>query len=278
MTESDRGAARSNQDLEIHHATIVKCDIVESTRTLRRFDSGDGSALQDGSVLEDQCRKIVEEVVARYEGHFDRWDGDGALIHFGYPDTREDAPRRAVRAALELVEEVCGVRASGVPVQLRVGVASGAVTIKLDSKQPGGLVINMAERLRALAEPGWVVIADETRQLTASHFECDDLGTREAKGFDEGLRAWRVVQETSVARRRARGEIIGRAIERAGAGGLMDGRRAAAGDRWCALSPTREWASRDLRGRFWGGSVAARRRQTRDPFLCLPHATAPCFL
>ena len=277
MTESDRGAARSNQDLEIHHATIVKCDIVESTRTLRRFDSGDGSALQDGSVLEDQCRKIVEEVVARYEGHFDRWDGDGALIHFGYPDTREDAPRRAVRAALELVEEVCGVRASGVPVQLRVGVASGAVTIKLDSKQPGGLVINMAERLRALAEPGWVVIADETRQLTASHFECDDLGTREAKGFDEGLRAWRVVQETSVARRRARGEIIGRAIERAGAGGRMGegARRQGTGGAPCR---------RRGNGQVETCAVdSGRKRRSKAPpdsrsIARPPHATAPCFL
>jgi class 3 adenylate cyclase len=45
-------------------------------------------------------------VVCRFEGYLARFLGDGVLAYFGWPQAHEDDAKRAVRAALELVEAV----------------------------------------------------------------------------------------------------------------------------------------------------------------------------
>jgi predicted ATPase len=52
---------------------------------------------------------------------------------------------------------------------------------------------NLAARLQSLAEPGRVVVAQNTRGLTGNLFECRDLGLVELKGFAENVRAWEVL-------------------------------------------------------------------------------------
>ncbi len=214
MEDANRGAAQHAPDAEIRHATIVKCDIVESTRIWSKLDPSDGLALTRG------FKKAVEDVVTRHGGYVHRWEGDGALIPFGYPEAREDATETAVRVGLELVEAVRAVRVADVQLEFRVGIASGSVAVDLISKSLDGLAINTAERLKALAEPGWVVIADATKRLAGNFFEYEDLGTHQVKGFDEGVRAWRALRETATVSRfaaqrfdKSRGEIIGRATE-----------------------------------------------------------------
>ena len=68
--------------------------------------------------------------------------GDGVLAYFGYPRADEHDAERAVRAGLALVEAVAapgrpparaavpGVdTAAGVPLQVRVGIATGLVVV-----------------------------------------------------------------------------------------------------------------------------------------------------
>jgi hypothetical protein len=54
--------------------------------------------------------------------------GDGVLIYFGYPQAHEDDAERAVRADVELVAGVTVLK-SPVPMQTRVGVATGLVVV-----------------------------------------------------------------------------------------------------------------------------------------------------
>lgn len=214
MEDANRGAPHQAPDAEMRLATIVKCDIVDSTRIWSKLDPSDGLALTRS------FKKAVEEVVKRHGGYVERWEGDGALILFGYPDALEDAPENAVRAGLELVEAVRSVRVADAKLEIRVGIASGSIAVDLTSRTLDGLEFNMAERLKAIAEPGCVVIADSTKRLTKNFFEYDDLGMRQAKGFDQGLRVWRVMRESAVFSRfeaqrfdDSLDEIIGRAAE-----------------------------------------------------------------
>src|SRR5262249_41173367 len=60
---------------------------------------------------------------------------------------------------------------------------------------------NLAARLQSIAEPNVVVIAESTRRLLGSFFQLDDLGIRSLKGIARPVRAWAVLQATSVASR-----------------------------------------------------------------------------
>ncbi|MDB5947895.1 MAG: adenylate/guanylate cyclase [Ramlibacter sp.] len=214
MNDPNPGVAHRAPDAELRLATVVKCDIAESTRTWGSLDPSDGLALTRA------FKKSVEQVVTRHGGHVDRWEGDGALILFGYPHAREDAPEAAVRAGLDLVRDVRSVHVAAASLEFRVGIASGAIAVDLISKALEGLPLNMAERLKTIAEPGQVVIDDSTRHLAKSFFEYADLGMRPAKGFENGLHAWRVLCETDVVSRfeaqrfdQSRSQIIGRTGE-----------------------------------------------------------------
>src|SRR5208282_4181557 len=110
----------------------------------------------------------------------------------------EHDAERAVRAGLALVEALPKLTtAAGVPLQVRVGIATGLVVVgdligagTAQEQLVVGETPNLAARLQALAEPGSVVIADSTRRLLGNLFELRDLGTSDLKGIAGPARAW----------------------------------------------------------------------------------------
>jgi class 3 adenylate cyclase len=73
-------------------------------------------------------QKSVAETVYRFGGFVARYVGDGVLVYFGYPHAHEDDAERAVRAGLELVTVVAGLKTRA-PQQVRVGIATGVVVV-----------------------------------------------------------------------------------------------------------------------------------------------------
>ena len=200
MEPVDRSSASHAPQAEVRHATVLKCDIVGSTRLKRGLDL-------DGQLdFKRGLEAAIHDVAARHAGYLEKFEGDGALIFFGYPEAREDAAESAVSAGLDIVRAIACAHFVPTPLQIRVGIASGALAVikqPLGEKEEPvvGLVIDMAERLRALAQPDQVVTSDETKRLAARFFEYEDLGTVQVKGFEEGVRAWRVVRRSSVLSR-----------------------------------------------------------------------------
>ena len=60
---------------------------------------------------------------------------------------------------------------------------------------------NLAARLRGIAEPDMVVIAEGTRRLLGNLFELEDLGAKDLKGISGPTRAWAAVRQSSVESR-----------------------------------------------------------------------------
>jgi predicted ATPase len=90
--------------------------------------------------------------------------------------------------------------AACVPLQVRVGIATGLVVVgnligdgAAQEQAVVGETPNLAARLQALAEPGAVVISSSTRRLTGGLFDYRDLGTVALKGFAETVPAWQAL-------------------------------------------------------------------------------------
>ena len=91
----------------------------------------------------EEARKLLDpviehmmEAVHRYEGTVSNLMGDGIMALFGAPLAHEDHAVRACYAALRMQESVNryadGVRRTeGVPIQIRVGLNSGEVVVRL---------------------------------------------------------------------------------------------------------------------------------------------------
>ena len=174
--------------------TVLFADLADSTALAARLDPEDMRAVINA--YHQSCAAIV----ARYDGHVAKYMGDGMLAYFGYPRAHEEDPERAVRAALDLMQTVAGLRPRPeVTLRGRAGIATGLVVVGdligaggAQEQAVVGSTPNLAARLQELAQPGEVVIAASTRRLIGGLFECEDLGARELKGFAEPVRAARV--------------------------------------------------------------------------------------
>jgi class 3 adenylate cyclase len=146
-------------------------DLVGSTALSARMDP------EDLREVISAYQKCVAETVRRFDGFVAKYLGDGVLVYFGYPQAHEDDAERAVRAGLELVAAVTGLKTRG-SLQTRVGIATGLVVvgdlIGSGEAQERGIVgetPNLAARLQSIAEPNMVVVAEDTRKLVGNLFE-----------------------------------------------------------------------------------------------------------
>jgi class 3 adenylate cyclase/DNA-binding CsgD family transcriptional regulator len=180
--------------------------------------------------LMDELYELLIHEVHRYEGTVNELTGDGLVAFFGAPLAVEQAPQRAVRAALALQEAVARVSVRveherGVRVQLRVGINTGPVIVgtvgnnlRMDYKAVGHTVI-LAARMEQTAAPGTIQLTEHTYKLVAGYANCDDLGLVSVKGVAEKVRAYRVTGERSgqtridVARERGFTRLVGRERE-----------------------------------------------------------------
>jgi class 3 adenylate cyclase len=107
---------------ERRQVTVMFSDLVGSTALSARMDP------EDLREIISAYQKCVAETVQRFGGFVAKYMGDGVLVYFGYPQAHEDDAERAVRAGLELIQAVSGLKSS-VPLQTRVGIATGLVVV-----------------------------------------------------------------------------------------------------------------------------------------------------
>ena len=153
-------------------------------------------------MLVDTCLHCVIDAVRRLGGIVSQFIGDGALAYFGYPTAHEDDVERAILAGLQIVEEMHRLPLfKGYEPKIRIGIATGLVVVgktdragRFDPCQDVvGVTPNLAARLQAIAGPNEIIIAPITHKLAGDLFDCRDLGSVVLKGFEEPVRAWRVL-------------------------------------------------------------------------------------
>ncbi len=206
---------------ERRQLTVLFCDLVGSTALSSRLDLEDFHDLV--LAYQRQCARCIEEsggVVAQFAG-------DGVLAYFGFPLALEDAPHRAVDAALRIRDAVARQRApDGGSLAVRAGIATGPVVIgellgrgAASERAIAGETPNLASRLQRVAAPGGIVVSETTRGLCDGVFDFRPLGLVEAAGFSRPPPAFEVLgPRWRVRRIDARlgdgdGELFGREAE-----------------------------------------------------------------
>jgi class 3 adenylate cyclase/predicted ATPase len=200
-TASSTSSVSPEDRAERRQVTVMFSDLVGSTALSARMDP------EDLREVITAYQKSVTVTVQRFGGFVAKYMGDGVLIYFGYPQAHEDDAERAVRAGLELVAAAGAVK-THVPLQTRVGVATGLVVvgdlIGSGASQEQAIVgetPNLAARLQGIAIPNSVVISESTRKLVGNLFELQDLGEQDLKGITGSVRAWAALRPSSVESR-----------------------------------------------------------------------------
>jgi class 3 adenylate cyclase len=109
---------KAGDTAERRQVTVMFSDLVGSTALSARIDP------EDLREVIGAYQKCVAETVQRFGGFVAKYMGDGVLVYFGYPQAHEDDAERAVKAGLELIQAVGGLKSS-TSLQTRVGMPPG---------------------------------------------------------------------------------------------------------------------------------------------------------
>ena len=198
--------SRSALEGERKQVTVLFADLKGSMELLADRDPEEARQLLD-PVLE---RMI--EAVHRYEGTVNQVMGDGIMALFGAPIAHEDHAVRACYAALRMQETVTRYgdemqRSHGVPVQIRVGLHSGAVVVRaIDSSlhmdyTAVGQTTHLAARMEQMAKPGSVLTTGETLRLAEGFVQVKALGPVAVKGLADPVEVFELVGAASTRTR-----------------------------------------------------------------------------
>jgi adenylate cyclase len=147
---------------------------------------------------------MVSEIIFRHGGTLDKYIGDGLMALFGAPYASELDAVQAVRAAVEMQRSMTSfnqrLAAENLPpIQIGIGVNTGSAIVgyigsetRLDYTAIGD-TINTAARLESIAQPGQIVISENTMQSLDESFVLKPLGTERLKGKNVNLRIAEVV-------------------------------------------------------------------------------------
>ena len=183
---------------ERKQVTVLFCDLAGSTAVASGLDP------EVYREVLDQYVALAMHEVYRFEGIVNQISGDGFMALFGAPVAHEDAPQRAVLAALAIRDALAHFneqlqRERGVVLPARIGLNTGPVVVgtvgndlKMDYTAIGDTT-NLAARLEQLAEPGTILISETTARLVRGLARLREVGPLEVKGKVEPVTAFEVL-------------------------------------------------------------------------------------
>ena len=184
-------------EAERRQVVILFADMVGFTAFSERF--GEEAAFG----LIQRLSQIVERAVEVEGARIHNVAGDGVVVAFGAPVAVEDAPLRACRAALLILETL---RASGTEIEakygvrpeMRIGINVGPAVVGqlLSGGETGfsvlGDTVNVAARLQSLSEPDAVLLSEATYRLVDGLVEATFTGEHPLKGRSAPERVYRL--------------------------------------------------------------------------------------
>jgi adenylate cyclase len=128
--------------------------------------------------------------------------GDAYMVAAGVPEPVADHAPRLARMSLAMLQATAELAAAfGVPLNLRIGIASGPVMAgvigaKRLTYDVWGDTVNLASRLEGQSTPGRVLVANATKARLDGLFQLEPRGALDIRGFGEE-EAWLLGPEVS---------------------------------------------------------------------------------
>ncbi|MGC2415028.1 MAG: adenylate/guanylate cyclase domain-containing protein [Stellaceae bacterium] len=170
-TEEFLTGYRADAELDRVLATVMFTDIVDSTKRAAAL----GDRMWRATL--DRHDEIVRQQLMRFRGREVKHTGDGFLAMF-------DGPARAVRCASTIAEAM-----QPLGIVVRGGLHTGEIELKGDDI--GGIAVNIAARVAAMARPNETLVSSTVRDLVAgSGLRFADRGRHALKGLPEDVQLY----------------------------------------------------------------------------------------
>ena len=145
----------------------------------------------------DPIIALMKDAVHKYDGIVNKTQGDGVMALFGAPRPHEDHAVRGCLAALAMQDAV--VKLGDPAIQVRVGLHTAEVVVQAvdnsmhQSYDAAGAAVHLASRLEKLADPGCVLVTDDTFRAARQFVEAEALGERAIRGLKKSVEVHRLI-------------------------------------------------------------------------------------
>ena len=176
--------------------TVLFCDLVGSTAL---------SGVLDPETLRSVTLRyfdLMERQIRSHGGTVEKFIGDAVMAVFGVPTVHEDDSRRALAAALDMLDALDSLNAElqlslGVRLNVRIGINTGQVVAGSDTSTRQALVsgetVNVAARLEQNAAAGQILIGADTLLSAGSAVRAEPVGPLLLKGKTDSVLAYRLL-------------------------------------------------------------------------------------
>jgi adenylate cyclase len=180
---------------EKREATIIFLDIKDFTHFAEHLDP------EEATDILNQIFIPIIDIVYKYKGSINKFLGDGLMIVFGTPYSRENDPERAVRASLEMMESiqkngVIKIDNEKIKLKARIGINTG-LCIYGEIGSPArkeftviGDTVNLASRLQVNAPTGEIMVGEKTYQKIKDNFTFTHSRKLKIKGKKDLINAY----------------------------------------------------------------------------------------
>ena len=203
-----------------HKIVSVLCGgVVDAGPLSRRLDA------ETMDLVMEAVFARVGRVIERYGGTLSQHHGDGFMALFGAPRAYEDDTRRAVLAAVELLQTpATDANRSNVSPRLALGLHTGPVIVGALAHAPRqmytarSLTTDTARRLQQRAAPGTLLVSADSRHRVAAEVHAEVHGSIDLDG-GQTISAFRVygirqrVAGVPQRQRQVRSAFVGRRRE-----------------------------------------------------------------
>ena len=184
--------------------TIFFSDIVSFTDISDELESEEMTNLLNFYLNE------MSQIALKFGGTIDKFIGDALMIFFGDPETKgpqEDA-KQCIQMALEmqdLMSQLSGYWSKNYSLKknlkIRIGINTGFCTVgnfgsldRIDYTAIGSTV-NLASRLESMADPGSILVSEDTFALVNNYFSFQKPKEVKVKGFLRNIKCYQLEKE-----------------------------------------------------------------------------------
>jgi DNA-binding SARP family transcriptional activator len=181
--EPGAGPATDGGSVERKLVSVLFAEVDEPLGEAGERDPEDVSSMLDRHL--DRVRAEVES----FGGTVEHAIGGITMATFGVPQTREDDPERAVRAALAIRDALAGTDG----VELRVAVTTGEALVTDGTRVTGDPVATCA-RLQQAAPPGTVLVSEATGRATERSISYGPASLLSLAGRAKPMSVWSALE------------------------------------------------------------------------------------
>jgi class 3 adenylate cyclase len=164
---------------ELRLVSVLFVDLVGFTPMTERLDA------EDVREVLSRYFAVARLAVDRHGGVIEKFIGDAVMAVWGTPVAHEDDAERAVRSALQIVDEVGRIAVGDGFLSARGGVLTGEAAVRVAATDQGmvvGDLVNTAARLQSATEAGTVLVGTATYHATSGAIAYEPVGERSLKG------------------------------------------------------------------------------------------------